>query len=208
MAGRNTAQVQVLDGGDLLHSSLNHATIVERRGGLGRTRFLAGDVDGDGRDDLYLLSNGSDGQTHLTVLDAGTGFQTRLADVDLPAPSLPRDRWRLAAGDYNFDGRDDLYLVDTQAGDLTAVHVLDARSEFTTWLAQTNTVAPAIDSTWQAIAADDNGDGRADLVLVDRDADGATETHALDAATGFTTYSREVRTVLGPTADGAWTITN
>ncbi len=206
MAGRNTAQVQVLDGGDLLHSSLSHATIVDRRGGLGRTRFLAGDVDGDGRDDLYLVSNGSNGRAHLTVLDASTGFQTRLADVDLPAPSLPRDRWRITAGDYDFDGRDDLYLVDTQAGEQTAVHVLDARTEFMSWLAQTNTVAPALGSTWVATAADDNGDGRADLVLVDRDGGGATETHALDAATGFATYTRELRTVLGPTADSTWTI--
>lgn len=208
MAGRKTAQVQVMDGTDWLHSFLSHATIVERRGGLGRTRFLAGDVDGNGRDDLYLVSSTPEGRTHLTVLDASTGFQTRLADVDLPVPALPRDRWRIAVGDYDFDGRDDLYLVDTQAGDHTAVHVLDARTEFMSWLAQTNTAAPALDSTWAATAADDNGDGRADLVLVDRDAEGATETHALDAATGFATYLREVRTVLGPTTDSTWTITD
>ncbi len=204
MAGRNTAQVQVMDG-IWLQSSLNHATIVERRGGLGRTRFLAGDADGNGRDDLYLISN-ANGLTHLTVLDATTGFQTKLVDIDLPAPSLPRDRWRLAVGDYDFDGRDDLYLVDTQAGERTAVHVLDAQTGFTTWLAQTATAAPALDSTWTATVTDDNGDGRDDLVLVDRDADGATETHALDAATGFATYTRQLRTALGPTTDGTWTI--
>ncbi|PUA82196.1 FG-GAP-like repeat-containing protein [Nocardioides currus] len=205
MAGRNTAQVQVLDGGDYLHSSLTHATIVERRGGLGRTRFLAGDVDGDGRDDLYLVSN-RDGRTHLTVLDASTGFQTRLADVDLAVPSLPRARWKLATGDYDFDGRDDLYLVDTQAGANTAVHVLNARTEFMSFLAQTATAAPVLDADWTVTTADDNADGRADLVLVDRDAAGVTETHTLDAATGFSTYVREARTVLGPTTDGAWTI--
>lgn len=206
MAGRNTAQVQVLDGGDLLHSSSIHATIVERRGGLGRMRFLAGDADGDGRADLYLVSKGSNGTAHLTVLDAGTDFQTRLVDVDLPAPSLPRDRWRLAVGDYNFDGRDDLYLVDTQAGANTAVHVLDAATDFSTWLAQTYTVAPPLDDSWVATAADDNGDGRADLVLIDKDAAGATEWHALDAATGFATYTRETRTVLGATTDATWAI--
>ncbi|EON25074.1 MULTISPECIES: family 16 glycosylhydrolase [Nocardioides] len=206
MAGRDTAQVQVLDGGNYLHTSLNHATIVERRGGLGRTRFLAGDADGDGRDDLYLLSNRNGDTAHLTVLDADTDFQTRLIDVDLPVPPLPRDRWRMAAGDYNFDGRDDLYLVDTQAGANTAVHVLDARTQFTSWLAQTTTAAPALDSSWVATAADDNGDGRADLVLIDRDAGGATETHSLDAASGFATYTRELRTVLGPTTDTTWTI--
>lgn len=206
MAGRKTAQVQVMDGADYLHSSLHHATIVERRGGLGRTRFLAGDVDGDGRDDLYLVSNTPDGRTHLTVLDASTGFQTTLADVDLPVPSLPRDRWRVAVGDYDFDGRDDLYLVDTQAGDHTAVHVLSARTEFMSWLAQTPTTAPPLDATWVVTAADDNGDGRDDLVLVDRDADGVTEVHALDAAAGFAAYTREVRTVLGPTTDPTWTI--
>ncbi|UUZ60219.1 FG-GAP-like repeat-containing protein [Nocardioides sp. B-3] len=147
MAGRNTAQVQVMDGTNLLQSSLTHATIVDRRGGLGRTRFPAGDVDGNGRDDLYLVSTTPSGRTHLTVLDATTGFQTKLADVDLPAPALPRDRWRITVGDYNFDGRDDLYLVDTRAGTQTAVHVLDARTEFMSWLAQTHTAAPAPDTS-------------------------------------------------------------
>lgn len=206
MAGRNTAQVQVIDGSDYLHSSLTYATVVDRRGNLGRTRFLAGDADGDGRDDLHLVSNLSNGRTHLTVLDATTGFQTSLVDVDLPVPRLPRDRWQMALGDYDFDGRDDLHLVDTQAGEHTAVHILAAQTDFTTWLAQTATAAPPIDSTWSVALADDNGDGRDDLVLVDRDADGATEAHALDAATGFATYAREVRTVLGPTTDPTWTI--
>ncbi len=208
MAGRETAQVQVLDGADLLHSALNHSTIVERRGGLGRTKFLTGDFDGDGRGDLYLISNTSEGQTHLSVLDAYTGFQTKLLDVDLPIAKLPRDRWRLATGDYDFDGRDDLYLVDTRAGDHTAVHILDARTEFTTFLAQTATASAPLDESWTVTTADDNADGRDDLVLVDGDAAGATETHTLDAAAGFATYTRELRTVLGPTTDGSWTITD
>lgn len=206
MAGRNTAQVQVLDGSTLLYSASRNATIVDRRGGLGRTRFVAGDADGDGRADLFLISKGRNGTSHLTVLDADTDFQTRLLDVDLPAPVLPRDRWRIAVGDYNFDGRDDLYLVDTQAGTNTAVHVLDAATDFSTWLAQTTTAAPPLDAAWVASAVDDNGDGRADLMLIDKDADGATEAHVLDAATGFTTYTRQVRTILGATTDSTWSI--
>ena len=43
-------------------------------------------------------------------------------------------------------------------------------------------------------------------MLIDKDADGATEAHVLDAATGFTTYTRQVRTILGATTDSTWSI--
>ena len=106
------------------------------------------------------------------MLDSATGFQTELADADTAGAVARPGRWQVATGDYDFDGRDDLYLVDLQSDGRTAVHVLDAATGFTSFLAQTFTAAPALDpDTWSVSTADHNGDGRDDLVLVNRAGD-------------------------------------
>jgi hypothetical protein len=142
----------------------------------------------------------------VSVLDSSTGFQTELVDAATAAPALDPDRWQVATGDYDFDGRDDLYLVDLQSDGRTAVHVLDAETGLTTFLAQTFTAAPAVDpASWSASTADHNADGRDDLMLVNR-AGTMTEVHALDAATGFSTYLLQTATAMGPTSDDTWTV--
>lgn len=206
-AGRGAASVKVLDGGDYLHSFLTHASVVRRGTRFAQDDMLAGDYDDNGRDDLYLVDRDDAGHTSIAVLDATTGFQTDLVAAPTAAPALDPQRWKITTGDYNFDGRDDLYLVDTDSAGVAAVHVLDAATGFTTYLAQTPTVAPAFDgATWSVSTTDHNGDGRDDLALVDRDADGATVVHVLDAATGFTTFLAQVATPLGATSDPTWTI--
>ncbi len=205
-AGGGTAQVKVLDGGDYLHTFLSHATIVQRDTRLGRARFDVGDYDGDGRDDLWVVDLDDAGRLAVSVLDASTGFQTELSHAPTAAPALDPDRWQVTTGDYDFDGRDDLWLVDLQSDGRTAVHVLDAKTGFTTFLAQTFTAAPAMDpATWVASTVDQNADGRDDLMLVNR-AGATTEVHSLDAATGFSTYLLQTATALGPTADDTWTV--
>jgi hypothetical protein len=204
--GRGTAQVKVLDGSDYFHSFLTHATIVQRGTRLGQVRFVTGDYDGDGRDDLWVIDHDDSGHLSVSVLDAATGFQTELSDAATAAPALDPDRWQVTTGDYDFDGRDDLYLVDLQSDGRTAVHVLDAETGLTTFLAQTFTAAPAVDpATWSVSTADQNGDGRDDLMMVNR-AGATTEVHILDAATGVTAYLLQTATVLGPTSDPSWTV--
>lgn len=205
-AGGGTAQVKVLDGSGYLRLFLTHATIVQRDTRLGRAQFVAGDYDGDGRDDLWVVDLDRDGRLAVSVLDASTGFQTELSDAVTAAPALDPDRWQVTTGDFDFDGRDDLYLVDLQSEGRTAVHVLDAKTGFTTFLAQTFTAALAVDpATWSVSTADHNGDGRDDLVMVNR-AGATTEVHALDAATGFSSYLLQTGTALGATTDPSWTI--
>jgi hypothetical protein len=204
--GGGTAQVKVLDGSGFLRLFLSHATIVQRDTPLGKARFVAGDYDGDGRDDLWVVSEGRDGMLAVTVLDATTGFQTELTKAPTAAPALDPRRWSITTGDYDFDGRDDLYLVDLQADGHTAVHVLDAETGFTSFLAQTLSAAPAVDpATWSVGTADHNGDGRDDLTMVNR-AGATTEVHALDAATGFASYLLQTQTALPPSTDPSWTI--
>lgn len=205
-SGGGTAQVKVLDGSAYLHSFLSHATIVQRDTRLGQAQFVAGDYDGNGRDDLWVVDLDDSGRLGVSVLDSSTGFQTELTDALTAAPALDPARWQVTTGDYDFDGRDDLYLVDLQSDGRTAVHVLDAETGFTTYLAQTFTAAPAVDpGTWSVSTADHNDDGRDDLVLVNR-AGAMTEVHALDAATGFASYLLQTATVLGPTGDDTWTV--
>ena len=197
----------MLDGSDYLHSFLSHATIVQRGTRLGQARFVAGDHDGDGRDDLWVVDLDDSGRLAVSVLDAATGLPDRAVQRRRPPrrPSTPT-AGRSTTGDYDFDGRDDLYLVDLQSDGRTAVHVLDAETGFTTFLAQTFTAAPAVDpATWSVSTTDHNGDGRDDLMMVNR-AGATTEVHTLDAATGFSTYLLQTATALGPTSDPTWTV--
>jgi len=72
--------------------------------------------------------------------------------------------------------------------------------------AVTFTAAPAVDpATWSVSTADHDGDGRDDLVLVNR-AGTMTEVHALSAASGFTSYLLQTATALGPTGDDTWSV--
>ncbi|WP_328873357.1 FG-GAP-like repeat-containing protein [Streptomyces sp. NBC_00287] len=75
-----------------------------------RTTVYSGDFDGDGRDDLvawYDYSDGSDG-VHTWLADTGGLLSTHKASTRVAAGNLTRASMKIAAGDYNGDGRDDL----------------------------------------------------------------------------------------------------
>jgi hypothetical protein len=201
----NTATVKILDGSQSFQEYVDQATIAVPHTPTSRQRVLVGDYDNNGRDDLYLVGADAWGGTTVRVLDAATGFQTELFRGRVAAPMLDHAEWDLTTGDVNGDSRDDLYLVDRDAGGTAALHVLDAATGFATFLVQTTTAAPALDpSTWDVRAGDQNADGRDDLYLLHRDDAGSTSVHVLDAATGFTTYLLETRTALPATLDPAW----
>ncbi|QBX54501.1 glycosyl hydrolase family protein [Nocardioides seonyuensis] len=204
-AGDGVASVRVLDGSSDFQRFLSHDTIVGGGLDLDAVEVLTGDFDANGRDDLYLV--GSDGlaSTAARILDATTGFQTELFVGQTAAPLLDPDDWDVTTGDVDGNGRDDLYVVDRDAGGTTALHVLDAVSGFSSFLVRTTTASPPLDPIgWDTVTGDHDGDGRDDLALVQRDDGGVTSLHVLSAASGFSAYSLETRTALTTTLDPAW----
>ncbi|MFI7597462.1 FG-GAP repeat domain-containing protein [Actinoplanes sp. NPDC049681] len=119
-------------------------------------------------------------------------------------------RFDMSMADWNGDRRPDLVVVQrsgTSTG-RTELFILDATSalpngasSFQHLLLHTGTVLGPTDERHAFSMADWNGDGRLDLVVVQRSgtASGRTEVRVVDGASGFQRFLLESTTLLGPT---------
>ena len=139
-----------------------------------RDRFVVGDFDGDGKDDL-LVHNYSDwGPDYAAILrSTGTGFEAmRRWQRHLPSssarPMKVGDRYLVA--DFDGDGRDDVYLVNTASGSTPYVAMYRSTGNN---LALVRTYAGTLPGwtmrpgDWMA-PADLNGDGKEELYVVNK----------------------------------------
>jgi hypothetical protein len=113
-----------------------------------------GDFDADGKADIFW-KNGSTGETYLYPMD-GLTIKGTEGYVVLPVYSVPD--WIIAGiGDFNGDGRADVFIRSTANGDNYIVQ-MDGTS--VTGGGFFRTVA----TNWEASVGDFNGDGRADVL--------------------------------------------
>jgi hypothetical protein len=127
-------------------------------------RWLAADVNGDGRDDLVCHDTVT-GRLELDYASSTGRFAG--TDVTLAAGFCPRTAavgagpWQLVAGDFNGDGRDDLACADTTPSFRDVqVHLASSTGRFSK--TPSSAFLEACGSVW--MAGDLNGDGRDDLV--------------------------------------------
>jgi hypothetical protein len=135
---------------------------------------LAGDVTGDGRGDLVLLSPGETGGTAIEV--AASTPSGKLADLAAwGTEPLALDGIRALVGDTTRDGRDDLVVVRRSGEDGIRLVVYRSSSTAPTFALRYFSDPLAISFAGSRFtAADLTGDGRADLAaLVDRGTDEA-----------------------------------
>lgn len=200
------ATIQILDGASGFATVVAAATVPAKRLLARSTTLAAGDYNNDGHGDLYVLSR-TGKRPRIDVLDGANGFTASLVSAVAGTPRLPARYWDLAVGDYDNDGRDDLYAINRQDRGRTAVHVLDAASGFKDFLNQSYAATPSLTrGAWAVAVADQNNDGRDDLFAVDRNDHGVASVHVMDAATGFSTFLFESPTALPAITDPAWQI--
>lgn len=124
-------------------------------------KWLAGDFDGDGRDDLVNVY-GKDGTARLWVhRSTGSGFEYQ-SSLQSMAGFWPQQKWMV--GDFDADGRDDLVNVYDKDG---KARVWVHRSTGSGFESQSSLQTMA--GFWDAqkwMAGDFDGDGRDDLVNV------------------------------------------
>ncbi|WP_217140572.1 FG-GAP-like repeat-containing protein [Streptomyces sp. AC627_RSS907] len=135
-------------------------------------KFVVGDFDGDGRDDLGGLYRHADGsiRTYSFLANGTGGFQ---ASIGSWSSSTFGDwnRTHVNAGDFNGDGRDDIAAWYDYADGHDAIHVLTSSTTSdghfgTPVQAYTTAAGNFTYSAMRLVPGDYNGDGLDDLAAV------------------------------------------
>jgi hypothetical protein len=121
--------------------------------------FLAGDYDGDGNTDLFVVRPG-EGAVEVW---AGPAFERQLVRVALPAGWS--DGWRFALGDQDLDGVPDLFALSPDGP--ARLQVLAGSLGYSGAADETVTGVSGHDGAFAV--GDLDGDGRPDLYFLDRD---------------------------------------
>ena len=122
---------------------------------------LAGDFNGDGRDDLIFIWDHS-GQNRLVLGNAGGGFTYQ--GTQIATGAINGDPDHTLAGDFNGDGRDDLIFIWDHSGQNRLV-LGNAGGGFTYQGTQISSGAINSDPD-HTLAGDFNGDGNDDLIFI------------------------------------------
>lgn len=165
-----------------------------------------GDYDGDGRDDVFAIDEGTELYVTMHVIGAGSGFAEVSEDIvtNVTVPWRPGER-SLHVGDYDRDGRADLWVVDDGVGGHVRVLILAATTDYTRTTVNQFSVAPRSDLLlWSRDVGQFDGDGRADLYLFGVDVDGATQIDVVRSAFQFSRFGTQARSVLSATTAPSW----
>jgi predicted GNAT superfamily acetyltransferase len=162
--------------------------------------WVVGDYNRDGRPDLYAIKVrrttapmlGSP-MVEVHILDGATNDQSFLAHTTIPISAADAPNFVWAVGDYNRDGRPDLYAIKVRktGSGMAEVHVLDGASNYQSFLIHIPTaitVGDAANFTWAV--GDFNRDGNTDLyaIKVRKTGSGMAEVHVLDRASAYQTF--------------------
>jgi Ser-tRNA(Ala) deacylase AlaX len=143
--------------------------------------------------EVHILSGASDFKSF--ILQTGTGLHETDATFEFMMT------------DWNGDGRPDLVAIkkSSTGTNSTEVHILSGASNFKSFILQTGTGLHETDSTFQFMMTDWNGDGRPDLVAVEKSNTGtnSTEVHVLSGASNFKSFLLHSGTALHKT-DGTF----
>jgi hypothetical protein len=158
--------------------------------------FAVGGWDGGAQPDLYVIRQlgTASGHAEYSVLAARSDYTSIAAQGVTPLGS--GTNYAFAIGNWDGDGKPDLFAISRQGATATEVTILSGASQFQTTLLQAVTGLPKTDQTWQFALGDWDRDGRPDLLAVQTAgaASGHVEIHILSGASNFRTEILHVDT--------------
>jgi hypothetical protein len=168
-----------------------------------RSSFSVADWNGDGKPDLVVVqsSGTASGWTELRVLDGASSYQRYLLETATAlGPAAPGSAFTMQ--DWNGDGRLDLAVIQKTgtASGHTEIRVLDGASNYQRDLLRSTTALGPIDNSHDLTVTDWNGDGKPDLVDIQRSGtkSGHTEIRVLSGAAKYQRELQDTKTALGP----------
>ena len=174
-------------------------------------RNLGNDYNGDGKPDLYAIAKtgGGSGKTDLYVLNGADNYQSYLLATATLLGYTDGPAWAFSIGDYNGDGKPDLYAIAKTGGSSgkTDLYVLNGADNYQSYLLATATLLGYTDGPAWAFSIDDyNGDGKPDLYAIAKTggSSGKTDLYVLNGADNYQSYLLATATLLGyssPTCD-------
>jgi hypothetical protein len=131
---------------------------------------LVGDFDGDGKSDIALVGNPDWHTIPIAYARGGGAFQVANGDAGVFASAWAPGARERVIGDFNGDGRDDIALLGNANWHTIPVAFADGIGSF--WIANDAARGVGAFARWAALpgvtrlVGDFNGDGRADVALV------------------------------------------
>ena len=158
---------------------------------------------------IFAIAKLGGSGTEAHVLNGATRYQSFALNVATALHRTGNDgAWKYQLGDYNRDGKLDLYVIAKLGFSSTEVHVLDGANNFQTFILHAATALHRTGSNdqWMFRLADYNRDGILDLYAINRmGGGGRTEVHVLNGANNFQSFLANIATALSQTgADGSW----
>lgn len=203
----------------ILSGASNYMTFTRKAQGTlnatppnGSIEMMTGDIDGDGKTDLYFLGRveTNSGGTEIHVMDGAMNYGRFLLAVRTGFEYTGTDRmWSFRVGDFNGDKKPDLYGIASRntGTNTTEVHVVDGANNLTSFIEHTGSALPVYDEAHAPFfaLADMNKDGKPDLYAISgyETASGSPEVTVLDGANHFqTVLDKSTTTLTAFPADG------
>ncbi len=193
------------------YSDVNIGDIIFRSNtGLHETdenwEFLLGDYNNNGILDLYCIKKKNTGSnsTEVHILDGSTNFKTFLFQTGTPLHET-EENWKFLLGDYNQNGKLDLYCIKkcNTGSNSTEVHILNGEDNFQSFLLQTGTALHETGDNWEFLLGDYNQNKKLDLYCIKKYNTGtnSTEVHILNGTTNFKSFLLDTGTALPEVGD-------
>jgi hypothetical protein len=197
------ARVVVYAGAGNFSSKLLTTTTALTTTSARRVSFGLGDLDHDGRLDLYAIKHGGLRSPVVHVLNGADRYRSFLYSVRAPLP-MTASSFHFAVGDGNNDGIDDIYAIRHRKG-ATRVHVLDGAANFRSLqgLVTTTRLRGSARGA-RFLVGDANDDGVEDIYRISSPGGSNTVRVVSLAGPTFTAFNLRVNTALQVSGHSRW----